>query len=92
MITSLQNNGPKKIRAKIKKITLLLEKQYGIPRREGPGNPLDILIETILSQNTNDRNRDKAFQRLKTRFPQWENVLKAKTKKNRLSHPLGWVG
>ena len=81
MIRSLQNNGPKKIRAKVRKITLLLEKQYGIPRREGPGNPLDILIETILSQNTNDRNRDKAFQRLKTRFPQWENVLKAKTKK-----------
>lgn len=44
------------------------------------GDPLDILIETILSQNTNDRNRDKAFQRLKTRFPHWQDVLEAKTK------------
>jgi endonuclease-3 len=80
MISSLQNNGPKKIRAKVRKVTLLLEKQYGIPRREDSGDPLDILIETILSQNTNDRNRDRAYQRLKTRFPHWEDVLKAKTK------------
>jgi len=80
MITSLQNNGPQKIRAKVRKVTLLLEKQYGIPRREGSGDPLDILIETILSQNTNDRNRDRAYQSLKTRFPHWEDVLKAKTK------------
>ena len=65
---------------KLRKITLLLEKQYGVPRREGSGDLLDILIETILSQNTNDRNRDKAFQRLKKRFSNWENVLEAKTK------------
>jgi endonuclease-3 len=80
MITSLQNNGPKKIKAKVRKITLLLEKQYGIPRREDSGDPLNILIETILSQNTNDRNRDRAYQKLKMRFPHWEDVLKAKTK------------
>ncbi len=68
------------LKAKLGKITLLLEKQYGTPRRARPGNPLDILIETILSQNTNDQNRDKAYQRLKTRFPRWEDVLKAKMK------------
>jgi endonuclease-3 len=72
--------GREELKAKVKKITLLLEKQYGVPRREGPGDALDILIETILSQNTNDRNRDKAFQRLKTRFPHWEDVLGGKTK------------
>jgi endonuclease-3 len=68
------------LKAKLIKITLLLEKEYSIPRRARPGNPLDILIETILSQNTNDQNRDKAYQRLKTRFPRWEDVLKAKMK------------
>lgn len=62
------------------KITLLLEKQYGIPRRKSPGDPLDILVETILSQNTNDQNRDKAYRRLKARFPRWEDVLEAKTR------------
>lgn len=72
--------GREDLKAKVRKITLLLEKQYGIPRREGPREALDILIETILSQNTNDRNRDKAFQRLKTRFPHWENVLSGQRK------------
>ena len=33
---------------------------------------LDGLILTVLSQNTNDRNRDTAFGRLKERFPTWE--------------------
>lgn len=68
------------LKTKVRKVTLLLEKQYGIPRRERSGDPLDILIGTILSQNTNDRNRDKAYQRLKTRFPHWEDVLEARTR------------
>ena len=72
--------GREDLKIKVRKITLLLEKQYGLPRKEGSGDLLDILIETILSQNTNDRNRDKAFQRLKTRFPHREDILKAKTK------------
>jgi endonuclease III len=67
-------------KAKVSKITLLLEKQYGIPRRKRPGDPLDILVETILSQNTNDQNRDKAYRRLKARFPRWEDLLEAKTR------------
>jgi endonuclease-3 len=75
-----QWQGCEDLKAKVRKITLLLEKQYGIPRRTGPGNPLDILIETILSQNTHDQNRDKAYQRLKARFPRWEDVLESKTK------------
>jgi len=64
----------------VNKIALLLEKQYGIPRRKSPGDPLDILVETILSQNTHDQNRDKAYRRLKARFPRWEDVLEAKTR------------
>ncbi len=71
----------KPLRTKLSKITLLLEKEYGIPRRTPPGNPVDILIETILSQNTTDKNRDKAYQKLKTRFPRWEDVLEAKMKR-----------
>jgi endonuclease-3 len=71
----------KHLEAKLSKFTLLLEKKYGIPRRTRPGNPLDILIETILSQNTTDQNRDKAYQKLKARFPHWEDVFQTKTKK-----------
>ena len=37
--------------------------------------PLDGLILTVLSQHTNDRNRDVAFERLKTRTPSWEETV-----------------
>ena len=57
-----------------------MEKQYGVPRMEYSGDPLDILIETILSQNTNDQNRDRAYGRLKSKFPRWEDALKARTR------------
>ena len=32
---------------------------------------------TVLSQNTNDRNRDVAYERLRDRFPDWESVGRA---------------
>lgn len=69
----------KDLKAKVKRIALLLEKGYGAPQRERGANPLDILIQTILSQNTNDLNRDRAYERLKSRFPHWGDVLNAKT-------------
>ena len=72
--------GCEDLRTKVRKITLVLEKQYGVPRRKYSGDPLDILIETILSQNTNDQNRDRAFRRLKSRFPRWKDILKGKTR------------
>jgi endonuclease-3 len=80
MITSLPMEEPKRIKAKVRKITLLLERQYGTPRRERREDLLSVLIGTILSQHTNDRNRDMAYQRLKTRFLRWEYVLEAETK------------
>ncbi len=36
-------------------------------------------MRTVLSQNTNDRNRDVAFARLRERFPSWEAVRDAPT-------------
>jgi len=74
----VQSSELRQFKAKVREITFLLEKQYGIPRKAGPANPLDVLIETVLSQNTNDQNRDKAYQKLKRRFPRWEDVLGAK--------------
>jgi len=40
-------------------------------------DPVAELVSTILSQNTNDRNRDRAFDQLRTRFPAWEAVRDA---------------
>jgi len=38
---------------------------------------LDELVSTILSQNTNDINRDRGFEALRARFPSWEAVRDA---------------
>jgi endonuclease-3 len=54
-----------------------LEVVYGVPRLRSGLDPLDTLIETILSQSTNDRNRDRAFENLKQRFADWEQVRRA---------------
>ncbi len=40
---------------------------------------IDELVNTILSQNTNDRNRDIAFAKLKEIFPDWDAVRDAPT-------------
>jgi endonuclease-3 len=43
----------------------------------GHAEPLDGLVLTVLSQHTNDRNRDTAFARLKERCPTWEEAAEA---------------
>ncbi len=50
---------------------------YGIPRMAPHGDPLAELILTVLSQSTNDRNRDVAYLRLRARLPTWEQVRDA---------------
>ena len=49
---------------------------YGRPAWR-PQPALDELVSTILSQNTNDRNRDAAFKSLRARLPTWEAVRDA---------------
>ncbi len=50
---------------------------FGQPTWRTPLPPIDELISTILSQNTNDINRDRAFTALRKRFPRWELVRDA---------------
>lgn len=50
---------------------------YGEPIWRNPLPAIDELVSTILSQNTNDVNRDKAFESLRRRFPSWEAVRDA---------------
>jgi len=50
---------------------------YGKPVWRNPLPPVDELISTVLSQNTNDINRDRAFNALRKRFPTWEAVRDA---------------
>src|SRR6266705_5775930 len=55
-----------------------LERAFGGQRRGRRLEPLDELILTILSQHTNDLNRDRAYASLRRRFPRWEQVLRAR--------------
>lgn len=50
---------------------------FGMPEIGEPDSPLETLICTILSQNTNDRNRDIAYEALIKRFPDWAAVRDA---------------
>jgi len=50
---------------------------YGYPDWRNPLPPLDELVSTILSQNTNDVNRDRAFDALTARYSSWEEVRDA---------------
>jgi endonuclease III len=50
---------------------------YGIPLAEPHGHPIAELVLTVLSQSTNDRNRDVAYLSLRDRFPLWEDVRDA---------------
>ena len=54
-----------------------LRDAYGKPELVPHKAPLDELVLTVLSQNTNDRNRDVAYGRLRERFGSWEKVRDA---------------
>jgi endonuclease-3 len=64
-------------RKRLQRIRELLRGYYGRPRNEPHRAPLDELVLTILSQNTNDRNRDVAYARLRSRFDGWNEVASA---------------
>ena len=65
------------LRGRLRTIARRLARAYGpapAPRRLPP---LDELVLTILSQNTNDTNRDRAYADLRRAFPTWDDVADA---------------
>ena len=56
-----------------------LVRAYGLPADSRPSPATEELVRTILSQNTNDTNRDRAFHRLREAFPTWEELAAADT-------------
>jgi endonuclease III len=72
-----QVDDPFRMRRKLHAIRDRLRQAYGRPRLRPHRRPVDELILTVLSQNTNDRNRDVAFMRLRERLPSWEAVRRA---------------
>jgi endonuclease III len=64
-------------RARVARVRDRLRAVYGIPRLAPHRHPIAELILTVLSQSTNDRNRDVAYLRLRERLPTWEAVMEA---------------
>ncbi len=64
---------PRRVRAIRDRLRLV----YGIPREQAHGHPIAELILTVLSQSTNDRNRDVAYLALRERFEDWVAVRDA---------------
>lgn len=60
----------------IGEIIKALEDLYGVPEA-GYMEPVDLLIQTILSQNTSDLNSGRAFRSLKISYPDNESILAA---------------
>ena len=54
----------------------ILEEEYGVPQSRGLA-PIDILVQTILSQNTTSANAHRAFDNLKKRYPDYGPLLAA---------------
>ena len=64
-------------RRRLRTILDRLRDAYGRPVPRVHRAPVDELILTVLSQNTNDRNRDVAYTRLRERFASWDDVRDA---------------
>ena len=62
---------------KIRQIVELLRKQYGTREWRLNPDPLTVLVQTILSQNTSDTNAGRAFQNLLSCFNNWQIVADA---------------
>lgn len=68
----------------VAQIHLRLDKKFGgeaWDKSRKPSDPLDNLMRTILSQNTTDENRDRAYDTLRAQYPTWEKVRRASPQK-----------
>jgi len=63
--------------AHLSRVDRALDDLYGTPQLSPDGQPLDGLIETVLSQHTSDVNSERAFARLRSQFASWDEVRHA---------------
>ncbi len=68
----------KNLKIRALKIHSTLLQAFGEPIWRNPLPAIDELVSTILSQNTNDVNRDRGFNALRAKLPTWESVRDAK--------------
>ena len=62
---------------RIKQILDLLRREYVVPEWQPHSDPVSVLVQTILSQNTSDTNSRSAFQSLLASFDNWRELVDA---------------
>ncbi len=83
---------PRALARRTLNVMRLLEKKFGIPARPLRKPPsLDMLIATILSQNTNDLNSHRAYRELRRKFPSWADVERAPRRDIRAAIRVGGI-
>jgi endonuclease-3 len=64
----------------IEQVLQLLSREYGNKKWNPDRDPVAVLVQTILSQNTSDRNSDRAFDSLLATFKTWQDIADADTR------------
>jgi endonuclease-3 len=65
------------VTASVEQVLKLLSAEYGKRKWRRRQSPIGVLVQTILSQNTSDRNSGRAFERLVASFASWEDMADA---------------
>ena len=73
------NGWKRPSRKRVRAIRDRLRELYGSRRNHPHDDPVHELVLTILSQNTNDNNRDVAYRRLRDRLGDWDTIRDAPT-------------
>jgi endonuclease-3 len=80
------------VKVNIEQILKLLHAEYGEKRWRTRNEPVAVLIQTILSQNTSDRNSERAFKHLLAYFNSWEEIADAPIGRIREAIKTGGLG
>jgi len=70
----------------------LLSAEYGEKRWRARKSPVAVLVQTILSQNTSDRNSERAFKHLLASFDGWEKIANVGVGRIREAIKVGGLG
>lgn len=77
---------------RVRPIVRALERAYGPQTWRSRASGLDVLIATILSQNTTGRNSQRALRQLKRRFRRWQQCLQARPEEIAAAIRVGGLG
>ena len=70
----------------------LLTEKYGHRSLKPNRHPIPVLVQTILSQNTSDKNSSRAYKSLLASFPTWDELMKAQVEEISACIKAGGLG